>query len=149
MSIDGVLITPLKKVVNPRGHLTEVQRADDQHFPGFGQAYVTMTNPGVVKAWYRHHKQIDQIALIKGSLLLVLFDSRGESSTSQALAEIRTSDDSPLLVQIPTGIWHGFQALGSESVLLLHLNTIPFNFDHIDEDRIADDDSRIPYRWSR
>ena len=147
--IDDVLIVPLKKVVTPRGHLMEVQRVDDTHYPGFGQSYVTMTKPGVVKAWYRHHKQIDQIALVKGSLLLVLFDTREESPTNQTLTEIKISEDEPQLVQIPTGVWHGFQAVGSESVFLLHMNTIPFNFHDVDEDRLAEDDPKIPYRWSR
>ena len=147
--IEGVVITPLKRVVNPRGHLMEVQRADDAHYPGFGQAYVTMTFPGVVKAWYRHHRQIDQIALVKGEILLVLFDSRSESPTCNRLAVIRTREDSPRLIQIPPGIWHGFQAAGSEPSFLLHLNSIAFNFENTDEDRIADDDPRIPYRWER
>lgn len=147
--IEGVLVTRLKKVVNPRGHLMEVQRADDSHYSGFGQAYVTMTNPGVVKAWYRHHKQIDQIALIKGELLLVLFDTRPESATCNALTEIRIQEDEPQLIRIPPGVWHGFQAVGSDPAFLLHLNSIPFDFENTDEDRISDDDPLIPYSWSR
>jgi dTDP-4-dehydrorhamnose 3,5-epimerase len=146
--IHGVIIAPLKKVVTPRGHLMEVQRVDDPHYPGFGQAYVTMTGPGVVKAWYRHHRQVDQIAPIKGSVLLVLFDSRAESPTAKTVMEVRISEDSPRLVQIPTGIWHGFQALGSDSLFLLHLNTIPFHFSDTDEDHLAEDDATIPYRWN-
>lgn len=35
--IHDVLITHLKKVVNPRGHLMEVQRADEAHYPGLGR----------------------------------------------------------------------------------------------------------------
>lgn len=108
-----------------------------------------MTVPAVVKAWYRHHRQIDQIALIKGELLLVLFDARSESPTYNTLAEIRIQEDSPQLVKIPPGIWHGFQAVGSDPVFLLHLNSVPFDFENTDEDRIADDDLLIPYTWIR
>jgi dTDP-4-dehydrorhamnose 3,5-epimerase len=60
--ISDVIITPLKKVVTPRGHLMEVQRADDPEYRGFGQAYVTMTHAGVIKVSYRHRRQVDQIA---------------------------------------------------------------------------------------
>ncbi len=147
-SIHEVTVVPLKKLVNERGHLMEIQRNDESHFPGFGQAYLTATNPGVVKAWYRHHRQIDQIALAQGTLRLALFDSRETSPTYGQVQEIVISDDQPALVQIPTGVWHGFQALGTAPALLLHLNTIPFNFENVDEDRLPATVPEIPFRWA-
>jgi len=146
--IHGVAVVPLKKLVNDRGHLMEIQRNDDNHFPGFGQAYLTATNPGIVKAWYRHHKQIDQIALAQGTLRLALFDAREASPTCGQVQEIVISDGQPALVQIPTGIWHGFQALGTAPALLLHLNTIPFSFEDTDEDRLPSTAAEIPFRWA-
>jgi len=144
--IEQVLVVPLKKVVNDRGHLMEVQRDDDQHYPGFGQAYVTATQPGVVKAWYRHSKQVDQITLVQGVLRLVLYDTRENSKTRYSLQDIYMEEGNPLLVQIPPGVWHGFKALAKEPTLLLHLNTIPFDFGIPDEDRLPEDHSSIPYR---
>jgi dTDP-4-dehydrorhamnose 3,5-epimerase len=145
--IDGVCIVPLTLVRNERGRLMEVQRRDDSHFLGFGQVYITSTLPGVVKAWYRHARQIDQIALIKGMLKLVLFDSRENSATREVLLELTINETAPALVQIPSGIWHGFQAIKDET-FLLHLNSEPFQFDAPDEERIEPDDARVPYRWS-
>jgi len=144
--IDGVRIVPLKLVRNERGRLMEVQRRDDAHFLGFGQAYITSTLAGVVKAWYRHARQIDQIALIKGNLKLVLFDSRENSPTHEVLFELTINESAPALIQVPSGIWHGFQAINEET-FSLHLNSEPFQFDALDEERIAPDDPRIPYRW--
>jgi dTDP-4-dehydrorhamnose 3,5-epimerase len=145
--IDGVRVVPLKLIRNERGRLIEVQRRDDAHFLGFGQAYITSTLPGVVKAWYRHARQIDQIALMKGTLKLVLFDSRDNSATREVLLELTINEAAPALVQIPSSIWHGFQAINDET-FLLHLNSEPFQFDLQDEERIAPDDPRVPYRWS-
>jgi dTDP-4-dehydrorhamnose 3,5-epimerase len=146
--IDGVIVVPLKKVLNERGHLLEVQRNDEGHFPGFGQVYLTATNPGIVKAWYRHHRQIDQIALAQGTIRLALFDARETSPTQGQVQELLISDDQPVLVQIPTGVWHGFQALGTGPALLLHLNTIPFSFQDTDEDRLPSTATEIPFRWA-
>lgn len=146
-SINGISTIPLKKVVNDRGHLLEIEREDDPHYPGFGQAYITCTLPGVVKAWYRHHKQVDQIALVKGELLVALYDSRKDSSTRNNLMEIRTSEQSPLLIQIPPGVWHGFKPLGNEPAYLLHLNSVAYNFEQTDEDRLPPDTPLIPYEW--
>jgi dTDP-4-dehydrorhamnose 3,5-epimerase len=125
----------------------EVQRLDDQFHPGFGQAYITCTLPGVVKAWYRHHQQCDQIALIKGELVLVLFDARKDSPTRDILMEIGITEERPMLVQIPPGVWHGFKALGCDATYLLHLNSVAFEFEHTDEDRLPTDTELIPYRW--
>ena len=145
--LEGVVEVPLKKIVNERGHLMEVQRSDDNHYLGFGQAYITSTAPGIVKAWYRHSTQHDQITLIRGALHLVLYDTRENSKTCHLLQHIHLEEDNPLLVQIPPGIWHGFKAVAAEPTLLLHLNSVPFNFTNPDEDRLAADDSSIPYHW--
>lgn len=145
--IEGLRIVSLKLVRNERGHLMEVQRCDDSAYLGFGQAYITSTRPGVIKAWYRHQTQIDQIAFVKGRLKVALFDSRSSSSTRGNCREIMMDENTPLLVQIPPGIWHGFQAIGPEETFLLHLNSVPFNFEKPDEERIPSDDPSIPYRW--
>jgi len=146
-SIDDVRLVPLKKVVNERGHLMEVQRTDELHFPGFGQCYVTATHPGVVKAWYRHHRQHDQLVPVRGAVLLVLYDARAHSPTHGMLQEVRLCEDEPVLVQLPVGIWHGYQTVSADTAYLVHLNTIPYDPANVDEDRLPPDDPRIPYRW--
>jgi dTDP-4-dehydrorhamnose 3,5-epimerase len=146
-AIDGVRIVRLKRVVNARGHLTEVQRKDDEHYVGFGQAYVTCTLPGVTKAWYRHHQQIDQIALISGAATVVLFDDRPDSPSAGQTVQCALSDESPALVQIPPGVWHGFRAGGPAPLYLLHLNSIAQDAGDPDEDRLPPDSTAIPYVW--
>jgi dTDP-4-dehydrorhamnose 3,5-epimerase len=145
--IEGVVVTDLKVVRNERGRLMEVQRADEPTFPGFGQAYVTATFPGVVKAWYRHTAQVDQLAVVSGELRLALYDSREGSPTCGTVAELRLGDGQPLLVQIPPGVWHGFQAVGDREALILHLNTVAYDAAAPDEERLDPGTDAIPYRW--
>lgn len=145
--ICGVRITTLKLVPNEKGRLMEVQRRDDAHYPGFGQVYVTQSFPGVVKAWYRHRVQVDQIAAITGKVKLVLYDDRPDSASHGVVEEIVLGEPEPSLVLIPPGIWHGFKAIGETSAFLLHLNSEPFDFDSPDEERRAADDPRIPFSW--
>ncbi len=148
-TIDGVVVTPLKLLPNDRGRLMEVQRRDSPEFPGFGQVYVTQSFAGVVKAWYRHSKQIDQLAAITGLVKLVLYDTRDNSPTHGSVMEIMLGEMMPRLVLIPPGIWHGFQAVGDSSAFLLHVNSEPFHPDAPDEERLDSTDPLIPYRWSR
>lgn len=146
-NIEGVIVTPLKLLPNEKGRLMEVQRADDPHFPGFGQVYITQSFAGVIKAWYRHRTQIDQLAAITGTAKLVLFDDRPESSTRGQVQTIMMGETMPRLALIPTGVWHGFQAMGDTSAFFLHLNDTPFDFANPDEDRLDPHDPRIPYSW--
>jgi dTDP-4-dehydrorhamnose 3,5-epimerase len=145
--IDDVAVKPLKLLPSQRGRLMEVQRADEPDFPGFGQAYVTQSFAGVIKAWYRHHVQIDQIAAITGLVKVVLYDARPGSATRGSVNEILMGELAPRLVRIPPGVWHGFQAVGEQSAFLLHLNTHPFSADAPDEDRLDPRDPSIPYAW--
>jgi len=146
-TISGVKIIPLKLLPNEKGRLMEVQRVDDTHFPGFGQTYITSTHSGVVKAWYRHHHQIDQIASVTGLFKIVLYDTRNDSPTKDEINEIILGELAPKLVQIPPGIWHGFKNIGTKEAFLLHLNSIPFRFEAPDEDRLSSNDRTIPYNW--
>lgn len=146
-AISDVVVRDLKLLPNERGRLMEIQRSDESDFLGFGQAYVTSTYPGVVKAWYRHSTQIDQLTVVTGLLKLVLFDDRDGSATRGVVQEVVLGDLAPRLVRIPPGVWHGFQAIGGLETFVLHLNTIPYDFSHPDEERIPPDSDRIPYRW--
>ena len=145
--IKGVQVCPLKLIPNERGRLMEVQRVDDPWFPGFGQAYITSTLPGVIKAWYRHARQLDQITVIKGLLKLVLYDSRQDSDTYGQVDTIILGELAPKLVQIPPGIWHGFQAIDQQETFALHLNTVPFKVEEPDEERLPVNSGQIPYQW--
>jgi dTDP-4-dehydrorhamnose 3,5-epimerase len=113
----------------------------------FAQVYLTSTYPGVVKAWYRHHHQVDQIASLSGLVRLVLYDGREDSPTFRVVQEIYLGELAPRLVRIPPGVWHGFQAVGTAEAFLLHLNSRAFDPDHPDEDRLDAHDPQIPFAW--
>jgi dTDP-4-dehydrorhamnose 3,5-epimerase len=144
--IHGVRVHPLKLLPNERGRLMEVQRSDEPGFPGYAQSYITSTLPGVIKAWYRHHRQVDQMTVVTGLLKLVLYDGRDDSPTRGRLNEIIIGEVAPRLVLIPPGVWHGFQAIGRET-FCLHLNTVAWKAEDTDEDRLPVDDPSIPYKW--
>lgn len=145
--LEGVKIIPLMLLPNERGRLMEIQRVDDPHYLGFGQVYLTSTKSKVIKAWYRHTQQIDQIITVDGLFKLVLFDSRPDSPTQNQIQEIIFGETAPKLIQFPPGIWHGFQNIGDKEAFLVHLNNQPFNFQNPDEERLPIETKVIPYTW--
>lgn len=143
--MDGVFAARRHAVKNAKGGLQEVWRADDPFGTAVDQVYTTTTLPGVIKAWYLHRLQIDQVFPLAGRTLLVLFDPR---TPDKAPVEIMLDAADPRLVSVEAGIWHGFRACGPEPSLLLHMNSHAINLPSVDEKRLAEDDPQIPYRWS-
>ncbi len=137
-------------VVHPddRGRLFEVLRNDDPHFQKFGQAYVTTTYPGVVKAWHRHQRQDDYFCVVSGMLKLVMIDDRVESPSRGAVQEVWLGDYKPRLVIVPRGVWHGWTALGDKEAIVLNLVTERYDHAHPDEERLAPH-GVLAYDWAR
>ncbi len=79
--IEGVKVKRLRVLPDERGRLMEILRCDDDVFKQFGQVYMTTAYPGVVKGWHYHKIQTDSMAVVRGMMKLVLYDSRDNSST--------------------------------------------------------------------
>jgi dTDP-4-dehydrorhamnose 3,5-epimerase len=144
--IEGVLVKPCKKLVNERGFLQEVLRADEGVLPELGQTYFTQTRIGIVKAWYRHHRQVDTQFVVTGTMRMALYDDRQASPTTGQINEWVISASDPFLIRVPPGVWHGFKAEDAD-LLLLHINSGAYDFNHTDEDRLPPDSDLIPYKF--
>jgi len=147
--IDGVKTKKLKVIPDERGRLMEILRKDDDLFLGFGQAYMTTTYPGVVKAWHMHLKQTDNVVCLQGMLKLVLYDGRKGSKTFGELEQYYIGVYNPLLVQIPAGVYHGWMCVSLEEAVVINLPTLPYNHKEPDEQRLDARSGDIPYDWTR
>ena len=145
--IHGVKTKALRQIPDERGFLLEILRADDELFTKFGQVYVSATYPGVVKAWHYHEKQVDHFACIVGMVKLVLVDTRADSPTNGAVNEFFIGTRNPMLVQVPSLVYHGWKCLGTETALVVNVPTEPYHHDDPDEYRL-EPHGTLPYDWS-
>ena len=145
--IDGVLVKKLSPILDERGYLQECFRSDWPMFKKFGQAYITVAFPNVVKAWHYHKIQTDNMVCIVGNAKLVLSDDRKESSTYKEINEIFFGEKNPLLVTIPPNIWHGFKAVGNKKMMVLNVPTELYNYTEPDEYRLPYNSEEIDYNW--
>ena len=122
--IAGVKVRRLRLIPDDRGWLMELLRADWEEFEQFGQAYVTTAYPGVVKAWHYHN-----------------------SPTKGLVNEFYLGTINPILVKIPSMVYHGYMAVGNEMAAIANFPTALFNYENPDEYRLAHDDPSIPYTW--
>ena len=146
--IDGVMTKKLKVIPDERGRLMECLRNDDDLFVGFGQFYMTTTFPGVVKGWHLHDVQYDNIVCVKGMIKLVLHDAREGSATHGQTDEFFLGEHNPLLVRVPSGIWHGWKCVSPEEAYIVNAPTEVYKYDAPDQQELPHDSPEIPYDWN-
>jgi dTDP-4-dehydrorhamnose 3,5-epimerase len=145
--IEGVVTKPLKVIPDERGHLMEMLRSDDPFFQKFGQVYLTVVYPGVVKGWHYHRLQTDHFVVVKGMAKVVLYDRREGSSTQGEINEFFLGDRNPTLVTIPPLVLHGMKGVGAEAAYLINIPTELYNYAEPDEHRVDPHSGEVPYDW--
>lgn len=145
--IEGVEIKKLTTFADERGSLTEILRRDDEIFEGFGQCYVSVSYPGVIRGWHYHKKQTDYFTCVVGMIKVPLYDMREDSPTFGHVNEFFIGEDSRIVVKIPIGVLHGFKNVGDKPCYLLNFPTTPYDPADPDEYRIPFDSPDIPYSW--
>jgi dTDP-4-dehydrorhamnose 3,5-epimerase len=143
--IEGVIVTPLRQILDERGKVMHMLRCTDPHFGTFGEVYFSTVHPGAVKAWHIHKAMTLNYAVPIGKIKFVLYDMREESSTKGCLEEFFLGPDNYCLVTVPPLVWNGFKGVGTETALVANCATIPHDPEEID--RIPPADPRIPYDW--
>ena len=147
--IDGVNVKPLKVIPDERGYLMEMLRCDDPFYQKFGQVYLTMAYPGVVKGWHYHKLQTDHFVCVDGMIKVVLYDSREDSPTHGKVNEFFLGDQNPTLITIPPLVLHGMKGIGPKGGKLINIPTEPYNYTEPDEFRVDPHDNDIPYDWDQ
>ncbi|MDM7933790.1 MAG: dTDP-4-dehydrorhamnose 3,5-epimerase family protein [Methanothrix sp.] len=116
--LPGILIRPLRRFADERGFFTEIMRKDwsDVILDEIVQANMSVSYPGVVRAWHRHERgQVDHFLVLSGALKICAYDDRtGE------LDEIVSAGANPQIVRVPGHYWHGFKVIGDEPATLVY-----------------------------
>jgi dTDP-4-dehydrorhamnose 3,5-epimerase len=144
--IEGVRVTPLRRIPDERGAVLHMLRCDAEHFERFGEIYFSTVNPGAIKAWHIHREMTLNYAVPVGMIKLVLYDDRAESPTRGTVQELFVGDLDYCLVTVPPMVWNGFKGIGTGSALVANCATVPHSPDEIERaDPFTPD---IPYDWA-
>ncbi len=144
--IEGVQITPLRRIPDERGAIFHMLREDSPAFERFGEIYFSAVYPGVVKAWHIHKRMTLNYAVPVGMIKLVLYDDRTDSPTRGAVLELHLGELNYALVTIPPLVWNGFKGEGTGPALVANCATLPHDPDEIDRCDPLEND--IPYDWA-
>jgi dTDP-4-dehydrorhamnose 3,5-epimerase len=144
--VPGVMVTELRQIVDQRGAVLHMLRADDPGFRSFGECYFSEVAPGAVKAWKRHRVQGQNLAVPVGRVRLVVFDDRESPNSPVHVVELGRPD-AYVRIHLPAGLWYGFACVGVTPALLANCTDRPH--DPTESETRPLDDPAIPYSWTR
>ncbi len=116
--MEGLEVREIPIYEDQRGWLGEIIRADETNFKPV-MAYLSMTEPGVVRGPHEHREQTDYFCLI-GSFRLYFWDNRKTSPNYQENKIISTSNI-PTIVVVPPGIVHAYRNIGEGKGFVINL----------------------------
>jgi dTDP-4-dehydrorhamnose 3,5-epimerase len=143
-NIVGVVMQPLKQMVDERGAVLHMLRCDSPLFTRFGEIYFSLVLPGVVKAWKRHRRMTQHFAVPVGKIRLVLYDDR-DGAPGQLEEYILGRPDHYALCRIPPLVWYGFQGLADQPSLLA--NCTDLVHDPAEVENLTASSPIFPYTW--
>lgn len=146
--LEGVRLFEVKNIVTGNGFTTEVFRPDwgVAELPIQHVIHVSL-HGGVISAWHQHRIQTDHIFVVSGTLRVVLYDDRDDSSTKGGVNVFNVSNVRPTLLVVPPGVWHGVKNLSSGMTNFVNYFDRPYNYEDPDEWRLPRDTPEIPYSF--
>ena len=140
--IKDVSITKLDVIDVLGGSVMHVMKGSSVGYIGFGEAYFSNIEKGVVKAWKRHNKMTLNLVVPVGEIRFVLFDDR--KMLSSKFYEITLSKSNYCRLTIPPMIWMGFQGLSNGGSMLLNIA----DMEHDPHEVVKKNIEEIEFNWS-
>ena len=109
--MDGVILTPLKKISNIKGDIQHIMKASDPGYISFGEAYMSSINKGVIKGWKKHKKMTLNLIVIIGEIKFVVYNELNYFET-------KLSNDNYFRLTISPGLWFAFKGLNKSNSLI-------------------------------
>jgi len=134
LPLPGMRLADVERFVDERGFFHEIVRADWRELLGddtLVQANLSITYPGVVRAWHRHLRgQVDYFFVVRGAIKVCAYDEN-----TKHLVEVILSGDKPQVLRVPGHYWHGFKVIGNEPAYLVYFVTRLYDYKNPDEER--------------
>jgi dTDP-4-dehydrorhamnose 3,5-epimerase len=135
--VDGVVLTPLKQIHNPKGDIFHAMKESDKGFDGFGEAYFSTINKNNVKGWKKHTEMTLNLVVVSGEIEFVVYDEN-----SKTFFNVILSQDNYQRLTIKPNLWMAFKGL-KENNMLLNLASI----EHNPSESVNLDLQEIEYEW--
>jgi dTDP-4-dehydrorhamnose 3,5-epimerase len=103
--------------------------------------------PGIVKGWGMHEHHEDRYIVLRGEVLIVLYDDRPSSPTRGLVSKVHLSEWNRRLMNIPIGVWHAYWNIGDVEALAINFPTLPYQHNAPDKVTLPIDTDKIPFHF--
>ncbi len=142
--IEGVILTPLKQIVNPKGDLYHAMKQSDNGYKSFGEAYFSTVIKDEIKGWKKHTVMVLNLIVPIGAVEFIIYDDRIDSSTKNQFFSLILSQENYQRLTVPAGIWMAFRGIGEDLNMLLNIASI----EHDPSEAITKQLTDINYTWN-
>ena len=140
VSLDDILVTPLKRIPTVGGDVLHALKKTDAGFDGFGEIYFSWVEQGAIKAWKYHKRMTLNLVVPVGEVSFVFHLTNPKNNfRTENIGEERY-----VRLTVPPGIWFGFQGIASERSLLTNVADMAHDPDEV----LGKKTSEIIYNWS-
>lgn len=143
INIEGVILTPLKKIYHPKGDIFHGMKKRDKGFVGFGETYFSKIKGGEIKGWNRHKKMTLNLIVPVGEVTFVIYDGREKSGTKGNYFEVMLSPNNYQRLTVSPGLWLAFKGNSSDTNLILNVADMEHNPDEVERLNL----NQIEYNW--
>ena len=143
VNIDGVVLTPLKKIHHPMGDVFHGMKKSDEGFAGFGEAYFSTINDGEIKGWNKHKRMTLNLVVPMGEVTFVIYDDREESRTIGRFFTVTLSQANYQRLTVSPRLWMAFKGKNKTTNLILNIANMEHDPNEIDRMDLA----QIDYNW--
>jgi len=135
--MDGIILTPLKQIYNPKGNVFHAMKKSDDGFDGFGEAYFSTIHKNDIKGWKKHTKMTLNLIVPVGVIEFVIYNE-----DTKKFFNVLLSQENYQRLTVKPGLWMAFRGLEKNN-MLLNLASI----EHDPNEAINIDIKEINYEW--
>ncbi len=121
VSVNSVLITPLKKIEVIGGDIMHGLKKTDNGFKDFGEIYFSIIKRDSIKAWKRHLQMTLNLVVPVGYVQFAFIDNNGN------IREELVGQDRYVRLTIPPLIWFGFKGLYKYDSIVMNVADMVHN----------------------
>ena len=143
INIEGLILTPLKRIGHSKGDIFHGIKKSDQGFVGFGEAYFSTIKYSEVKGWNKHKKMTLNLIVPIGKVVFVVYDDREKSKTKGNFFNIEISADVYQRFTVPPAVWLAFKGKSKDTNLILNVSDMEHEPEEIERLNL----DQIEYNW--
>lgn len=131
VSVNQILITPLKRIKVAGGDVLHGLKCTDPGYFDFGEAYFSFVEGLGIKAWRRHLRMTLNLVVPLGTVFFAFIDEKG------MIREELAGDENYVRLTVPPGIWFGFKGVYNKDSIVLNIASIPHDPGEVERRPIA------------